>query len=406
MSSIYASKVRHAVLALSASFTTTVIAGEPATVDAGIFKVTPLASLSTKYDDNIFSKQSDEKASLITVLNPSVEAVADDGLQKYTLGYGFTSGWYENSTDDNYLDHSLYGQGEWFFNQRHQLAADISFFLMHEDRGTGFSQGTTTFASSSPDKYLESTLAATYTYGGIKTKGRLVTDVEYFDKRYTNHRDQTRDRDRIELTLGETFYWNTTGATDALFELVYTDVDYKNDPASVSGAGDTLDNRVIKAYAGAAWQVTGKTEGTVKVGYADKAFDDTDREDFSGLSWETSVTWLPKSYSSLTFTLGRRQDEPSGSGDYIDGKDIGVIWSHDWKERFSTEVSSNYTDEEYEGDSNGQEDQSFDIEFRADYEMRRWLTLGASYRFETRDSNQSGQDYDRNIFAIHAEASL
>jgi hypothetical protein len=398
--------VRYTLLALGLSSATLSQAMEPAAIDAGIFKVTPFATLDTKYDDNIFSQQSGGKSSLISVLNPSVEAIADNGQQKYTLGYGFIAGVFHDSADDNYLDHSLYAQGEWAFGRRHQLAADLSFFLTHEDRGTGFSQGAATFATDSPDTYLDSALAATYTFGGIKTKGRLVTDLEYYDKSYTNHKSTTRGRERVNITLGETFYWNITGATDALFELVYTDVNYKSDPTAVAGAGDTLDNRVIKAYAGATWQVTGKTEGSVKVGYADKAFDDTDRDDFNGLSWETSVTWLPKSYSSLTFTLGRRQDESSGSGDYIDGKDIGVIWSHDWKERFNTELVTNYSDEDYAGDPNGQEDQIFNTELRANYDMRRWLTVGASYRFETRDSNQAGQDYDRNIFAVHFEASL
>ncbi|GLQ30287.1 outer membrane beta-barrel protein [Litoribrevibacter albus] len=398
-------KFSRAPLSLSLLLALDVQAAEPATFNAGIFTVTPQATLESMYDDNIFSQESKEKASLVSILNPSVEAVADDGFQKYTLGYSFDAGWYENSTDDNYLDHSLFAQGDWFLNQTHQLAAEFSLFSTHEDRGTGFSQGGGALTSDSPDKYVETTLSGVYTFGGIKTKGRLETELEYYDKRYTNHRDLTVGRDRVDISLGETFFWAVSGSTDALFELVYVDVDYDNDPSSGSAEG-SLDSRVIKAYTGATWELSGKTEGTVKIGYADKAFDDRDRDDFSGLSWEASVTWLPKSYSVVTFTMGRRQDEAYGSGDYIDGKDIGVAWKHDWKERFSTQLAINYSNEDYKGDPSDQEDNLFDMEFSANYEMRRWLTLGASYLHETRNSNQSSKDYDRNVIALNAEVSL
>ncbi|GAA3912704.1 hypothetical protein GCM10022277_04300 [Litoribacillus peritrichatus] len=359
-----------------------------------------------EYNDNIFSQESDEKNSWVSVISPSVQAKADNGVHAYSLGYQLEAGYYENSTDDNYIDHHLDADAEWELNQRHKLAVNAGYSATHEDRGTGFSQGTATFNNDSPDEFQEINLGANYTFGGIRTKGRLVTALEYLDVRFTNHRGQTRGRDREDIKLAETFYWDIGGSTDALFELAYTNVDYKNDPTSVSGSTDTLDNELVKALVGVTWLATGKTEGTVKFGYAEKNFDDSDRDDFSGFDWSVAVKWSPKAYSSLTINTGRRQDESNGSGDFIDGQDFGLVWKHAWSDRFNTQLSTNYSIEDYKGDVNKQEDDLLDYSLRVNYEMRRWLTLGTSFTYEERDSNQEGEDFTRNIVALHIEASL
>ncbi len=395
-------------VAMSASLFSScaLMAAEPATLDIGIFKVAPIFTLDQKYDDNIFSQDNNENDSWVSIASPSIQAKATDGTSTYSFGYQLISGFYSNSSDDNYIDNRLSAEGEWELNHRHVITLDAELFDTHEDRGTGFSQGDAALLLSSPDEYRESTLGAGYTFGGIRSKGRLVSHLEYYDKRYTNHRSLTQGRDREEIQIGEAFFWNVGGKTDALFEIEYTDIDYVNDPESIVGTVDSLDSDLIKVFAGATWETTGKTEGAIKLGYAKKSFSDGDRDDYSGFSWDINVKWAPKEYSVITVMTGRRQDESNGSGDFIDGQDFGINWAHEWNDRFDTLLSTNFSNEDYKGDPNEQEDDLFDYSLRVNYEMRRWLTFGTSFKYEERSSNQENQDYKRNIIALHLEASL
>ena len=395
----------HTVAGFALSFCSSSYALEPAKLDVLGVPIVPVLGFEQRYDDNLFSQDSNTTETWVTEIKPSFEANLETGDALYALGYSLSAAFHENSSDDDYVDNYLYGSADWELNQSHALGVSGSMFKTHEARGTGFSQDNP-FVSDSPDRYLENTVALNYALGAESSKGRLNSKLEYYDKRYTNHRDITSSRDRSTFTLEETFLWRVGGKTDALIEFQYDKVDYDNDPANVSGIADTLDNDRIKLLTGVTWQATGKTEGQIKVGYVDKTFDDSDRDDFDGLSWDLSVSWSPKSYSTFTLSSGRRQDESSGTGDFIDGQDFGLSWDHEWNDRFNTELETNFSVEDYKGDPAGQEDDLFDAGLKANYQMRRWLEIGISYLYEERDSNQEDQDYSRNIVGFHIEASL
>lgn len=388
------------------SFSSHTLAIEPAPINVGGVEVAPTLKLLHKYDDNIFSQDSDEVDSWVTTITPTIQAKADNGQGSYTMLYQLDGGVYSNSSDDNFLDHRFGLDGEWELNHRNTIGANFELNNLHEERGTGFSQGGNALNLSSPDEYRETVLSGDYTLGGIKSKGRLISEFEYYDKRYTNHRATTNTRDRDQIKIKETFLWSLTGKTELLIEGSYTDIDYKNDPASLPNAQDTLDSSRLKLLTGVNWKATGKTEGEIKFGYANKSFDDSDRDDFNGLSWDVKIQWAPKEYSKLTFNSGTSQEEANGSGDFIDTSKVGLAWNHEWNDRFNTGLNFSYTKEDYEGDINNQEDDSYVYGIRLNYEMRRWLSLGSSFRFEERSSNVEDQDYKRNIIALHIEASL
>lgn len=379
---------------------------EPATIQAGGFVITPSLGLDHRYDTNIFSQNSDEQESWVTVLTPSVQATADLGLVSVGASYYHEAGLYEASSDDNYNDNFFAASASMELNQRNQFDVQASYNDDHEDRGTGFSQGAGATAIEEPDTYEEVILDGAYTYGSEQSQGRLVLGVTSLDKEYTNHRASTRGRDREDLTGSATFYWAISGKTDLLAEVVSKDVDYVNDPTAVAGGFDTLDSTVTKYLVGVTWEATGRTTGTVKVGEAKKNFDDSDREDFSGASWEIGVTWAPKTYSAFSFNTARESRETSGTGSFIDAKTYYAGWQHAWTSRISSNVYYSLDDETYEDDTTGREDETETLGFRVDYSMRRWLDLGFSYSDTSKDSNISQFNYDREQVAFHVLVSL
>lgn len=379
------------------------LAVQPANIEVGIFDVTPSLSLDTKYDDNITQAlDADKIHSLVAVVAPGVQAVADNGEQRYTLGYQLLGGSYASSHVDDYVDNRFNAGFDWSLNHRNKLELSAEYFDGHEDRGSNdFSDG-----AVNPDELTEETLSATYTYGSEASKGRLVANIQNFDREYTNNRDLTEGRDRKDLKAGATFYWRVGGKTDLLVEASKTDIDYVNDPASVANGFDTLDSDLKKLLVGVTWEATAKTSGTVKVGQATKSFDDADRQEADNTSWDANVQWSPKTYSVLTFATARRADESSGTGSYIDAEDYSVSWNHQWSNSIVTNAYYSITDESYAEDAGNRADDLTNFGVRVDYEMRRWLSLGLSASYSERDSNDESNNYERNITALHMQVSL
>ncbi len=399
------------LLTLSAAVSAVVISAqshalEPAVIQMGMFDVVPSVTLEQRHDDNIFSQSNNEKDSWVTILSPSVQAAADFGNTKVELGYQHIAGSYASSSDDDYNDNSVTGLVSYEFNSRNQIDLSASYLDGHEDRGTGFSQGAGATGIDEPDTYEETTIDAEYIFGSDSSRGRLVFNVGAVEKEYTNHRDSTRGRDRDSNNAGATFYWNVGGRTNVLVEGSYTDIDYVNDPAAVVAAFDTLDSEQQKYSVGVTWEATGKTQGTIKVGQRKKDFDDSDRDDFSGSSWEADVQWSPKTYSVVTINSAKDSRETNGTGSFIDSTSYGVTWQHAWSNRFNSSVFYSYDEESYEDDPAQREDETSTTGVRFDYSMRRWLDLGLSFTNTEKDSNITGFDFDRNQVALHLSMSL
>jgi len=394
-------KTSCSLLALCAVLGSAHSLADSATIEAGIFDITPTLLLDTQYDDNITQQvDADKRHSVVSILAPSVEAVADNGAQRYTLGYAFTGGRYASSHVDDFADNTLTAGVAWTLNQRNTLELNAEYFDGHEDRGTNdFSDG-----ADSPDELKEQIVTATYTLGGETSRARLVTELQSLDSEYTNNRDLTESRDRKDLKLGSTFYWRVGGKTDLLLEATQTDIDYDRDPAALANAFDTLDSELTTLMAGVTWEATAKTTGTFKIGQDKRDYTDTDRQNSDNTSWYLSVDWSPLTYSVVSFSSA--QEATENSGNYIDSESYGVSWTHNWSQSFSSNAFYEIADETHDGELLGREDELTDYGVRVDYAMRRWLNVGVSYTFADRESNVADRNYERNITALHLQMSL
>lgn len=381
-------------------------ASDPASVKVGGFDITPLLSLEQIYDTNIFSQPDGEQESWVTVLTPEVQATADFGTVELLALYQHETGLYESSRDDNYHDNQLDIEGIWELNYRNQFELEGSYKDGHEDRGTGYSQGEAANAIDEPDTFDEYLGGLSYLYGGERSRVRLKLNVTGFEKNYTNHRDRTEGRDREGLRGNALLYWRVGGRTDLVAEVRQNNMNYVNDPAEVAGQFDTLDSVSNQYLVGVTWEATGKTEGSIKVGHATKAFKDDDREDFSGASWEIGMQWSPKTYSVLSFKTVREDRETNGNGSFIDSQVYDVDWTHDWSERVTSILFYRYQDDVYEGDVLGRQDETARYGFRIDYSFRRWLDVGVSLTEIGKDSTINQFDYDREKIALHFSLSL
>lgn len=384
--------LRLALIGLCGAYATSAVAIEPASITSGPIAVIPQLSVQVGHDDNIFTDETNEQDSLITVIKPSVQFIAEKENDAYRVTYTLEDGTYQDSSPDNYTDHSLVGEAIMELNSRNRLDLTASYIKDHEDRGSNDSG-----ISASPDRYTDKAVSAVYLYGAEGAQGNLELKGSLLDHRFDNFRSKNESRDRQNTLLDATFFYRVAPKTKALFEIRQEDIDYDL-------ATSDLDNTERKYLAGLTWDATAKTTGSAKIGYSEKDFDSASRTDQDGTSWEVGMTWAPQSYSTFGLNASQEFEETSGQGDAIDTESFSVNWNHSWSERVSTLASLSRTDESYLGST--REDETDSLKLGVNYDLQRWLAVDLSYTYTDTESNEAGESYERNQFMVTLTGSL
>ena len=377
----------------------------PEGIQRGSLTLYPKLSLEQVFDSNLLRQNSDPQESHITVISPGISGHIKQSHSDYNLNYRLRSGFHSTGDEDDYLDQFLSGKAKWQINHRNQLRLSGGLNSTHEPRGTGVSDGIRAFEFDEVVTYRQGNIKAGYTLGSQESEGRLKFGLGWTDKTYTNFRSLTKPRDRDTYSANAAFHW-VPGKTGLVFDLSHELVDYENDPVSVDGSNDTSDSQLTKALAGITWRLTGKTKGSVKLGHALKTFEDKDRDEFSGFSWDAKVDWRPLPHALLSLKIGRIDQESDGRGDFIDNQNIEVNWHHDWSEKIDSFIGIIWGNHEYVNDPEEREDESIRTYFTVDYSIRQWLILGLQGEHFDKNSNLSEFDYSRHFVGLKITTQL
>jgi len=401
-----ASRALPAALALAcgAFFTATAQAIEPANWQWGPVFFTPTLGLEEFYTDNLWLTNDNEKDTWASVFTPKLQAWLQNGPSTSSLTQKIAKGVYHSSSDDDYTDYTTNLDLHQEFNARNVGNLFGEYYKGHEDRGTGFIEGNLSFLTDKPVKYDRTTAGGDYTYGSRESAGRVKLAAQTADYHYRNFRNYTRYRDRDENTFAGTFYWKVAPRTDALLETRLINNDYDQpEPRIINNAG-SLSSDEMNYLLGVEWEATAMTAGHLKLGYYDRDYNSSKRQDKDGFLWEVGVTWAPRSYSVFDLNTRRYYQETTGLGNGINTEEYKADWRHEWSDRSRTKLGLVYSVEKYEGAT--RKDDTYGAEARYDYAFRRWLDLGAGYRWEDNDSDINSYSYTENLFFLEAKLSL
>jgi hypothetical protein len=327
------------------------------------------------------------------------------GSSDVTFAYRIVNEDFFSSSEDDYTDHFFLARADVEFNSRNRVIASLNFEDGHDARGSAFSIG---FGDqlTEPDKYKESDFDILYSYGAFNATGRLDVNFNVTELNYDIDTADYRARDRVFTTLGGTFFYRISPATDATFDIIYTDVDYK----FALNTNNPLDSRQISYLVGLQWEATAQTSGFAKIGYQEKNFSSSMREDFEGVDWALGVLWEPVEYSSVEFTTRSDTNETNGEGNFIRGDAHSIEWRHDWLERLRSSVRFTVANNRYEGqivnDLGIRSDDNRRLQASAYYQFRRWLNFELRYTYDERDSSRDFIDFDRNQLMFNALITL
>ncbi|EPJ56271.1 MAG: hypothetical protein OFPI_00610 [Osedax symbiont Rs2] len=369
-----------------------VFAVEPAAIPIGEMNLYPSLNFATGYDDNILAEETGTKSSHITRITPNLLLEAETESSLLRLSYTIEKGILHSSTADNYLDHNLTGSANTIFDSRNRFDYRISMIKGHEARGDETGGATAT------DGVLEfdlNSMEAIYTYGGVDAKGRIELNAAYEDKNFTNFDSVTDSRDYDRISFGAKFGYRMTAKTAAVFEASQNRIDYED---------SNKDNTNTLFLVGATWEATAKTSGTIKVGWADKNFKDSSLTDTSGGTWDASINWNPKTYSTFIFSTGQEFGESTTADSHIDSTTYGINWGHYWNDTLKSTIAYSLLNADFSGST--QDDDTKTLLVALNYETRRWLNLGLGYTMIEKNSNVSDGSFKKNILMFTLQGTL
>ena len=389
------------VLVSCAAFAAT----DPQSIDMGGGKLIPTLAVTFEHDDNIFSQPNNEESDTKTLVRPSLQWLQESEKTTLAVSYSGDYGLYWDSDDDDYDDHTI--SLDAMISPTDIFRAKVGAFYgwLHDNRGEGSSEGINALTRGEPDEYEMSTVGVELDFG--RESGMFGVEIEASEDRiqYSNNRNETIFRDRDESYVAGRLYSRISGGKTKLFVQVDdNDIVYDNDPL----LGGKLDSTEQGVSIGVEWEATAKTTGMLRIGEVDKEFDSVARRgnDSSLSTWEASVIWAPRSYSTVTLSASKMPNETNGTGDFIDSKNYTICWNHSWSDRLATRVSFTDGADAYVGDASGRDDDRQTLSLGVDYDWQRWMTIGANYSYSERDSDINTFDFEKNIFSVTFDMSL
>lgn len=390
------------VVAMTPVFGGNVYAGDTESIPVGGMELIPSVLVGYGYDDNVWGTPGETVSSDVITFSPQFLLRADKGLNVHELSYRLFGEYFNDSHDDDHNDHLFKYNSHLDFNDRNRLDLDAGYTKAKARRDT-----TNNFFGESGNQTQEYKVGGVYGYGALSGKGELDLGANYGWLRYDNNYNSgstTRLNERNVANLLATAYYRVAPKTRALAEVRYADFDYRDSQS-------LLDSKGYAGLVGATWDLTAKTSGTVKLGYAEKDFSDPGQSvnDDGKFIWNVAATWLPRTYS--TFVLDSRSYYAEGSitESLIDTINTSLDWKHSWSPYWSTNAKYSYIVDDYEGSgtiNNGRKDKINDIDLGLNYRIVRWMDFGGYIHYRDNNSNQEISDWDRNVYGLRASINL
>jgi hypothetical protein len=366
---------------------------EAAAIPIGEAALYPSLNIISGFDDNILATEQNEESSWVTRINPNFLFEAEKENILAQLNYSLEKGIIHSSSEDNYFDQNLTGTLNILANRKNRFDLQTSIAQGHEARGD--EDGGAVTQTTAPLEYSLKSVQGIYTFGGLKAKGNIELSGGYKDKKFTNFRDITQTRDFDQVDLGAAFKYRVSDRTSANAKIIRYELDYDH---------SNKDNTNTRYLLGAAWDATAKTSGFIDIGWSEKDFDDSTIEDTNGGTWDISINWKPKTYSTFIFNSGQEFGESTADSSYINTKNYGINWDHYWKEHIKTTLSYNKTSEDY-GNSD-RKDTTDTYTFGVNFETKRWLNMGLGYTIIDRKSNFNDRSFEKNTLLLTVQMSL
>jgi hypothetical protein len=362
---------------------------DPLGIRAGGFLIYPSVTVGSSYDTNVFATKDDTKDDFIFNFLPQV--VVRSNFPRHAIAWTTEAdiARYVTETDEDYEDFGTALNGRLDITRSNRLTAGAAFARGHDSRDDPEDLGVD--VTDEPSKY--------YDYGGDLGFQQDFNRVNFgllgnFDRRdYTDGDEGDRDRDLFggRLRAGYFVSPRINAFVQGGFRREVRDQD--------SGR----DNNVYSASVGTEIDFTGLLFGEVNAGWSLQEFDESDVDSENGFTYGANLTWNPTGLTSVRLD-GEGGFEPSDVGSSRLESEIGLRIDHELLRNLLIGGEVRYSRDDFQ-DAN-RVDNRIDVGPGITYFINRNFSVGADYVFTTQQSDDSDEEFDRNVITLRVTAQL
>jgi hypothetical protein len=375
----------------------------------------PFLIFQEMYTDNIFATNTNTKSDFITTLAPGVwlafpanrekllsvdtKTTSPGGLQLSRIkpeatrryqSYFLYSPEFMLYSDHSSLDHVNHrAEGLFQYNLNSGLSFDIiDLFHDREDiAGNGI--------IDTLYRYQDNLLDFITTYAAPSGKFKFELEYSNYDIDYEDLAASYRNRN--DNSFGVSAFYKFWPKTSLFVEYNFSDIDFDG--------GTSTDSTEDRYYAGATWDMTAKTRGTLKLGYIEKDFDSPALEDQEGFSVELQTQHHLSPKRGLQINGFRKFNESDfGDASTFLSTGIDIALSQRFTEKWSGTFDVSFENNDYKGFD--RTDDLFGLGPALRFEPRKWLIFDLGYHYYLNDSNITVYDYEANQVYFRATLSM
>ncbi len=355
----------------------------------------PSVDLSVESNSNIYSTREDEVSDIITRIAPSFAVQGDFGKTQANATYSAEQGFYGEDKNDDYLDQRLDADVSYEINARQEVGGSASYNDAHDARGAGTVEGSAAPAVV-PDEYEEITGGLNYIYGSDSATGNIEVFADSYQKRYSNNKALTQDRDHNKINFGAVLSLTASPDAEVIFEARQTNITYSENTATAQ-AREGYEQRL---FVGMRWDITGATTGEVKLGRSSRFFDEKTIGSNTRVAWEANLTWQPLTYSTVVISSSQSSNETNDAGSYIANTFTSVNWDHEFSTYYSAGINASISSDAYVNDAAGREDDLVSYGINGTYSPMNWMDVTLDISQSEKTSNVNDFEYDNQIVVL------
>ncbi len=375
--------------------------------------VHPFLSLEEYFTDNLFDQPTNEQEDFVTVISPglwlSFPARSRPPLQATTLnsapgglavtrfpvekrrrlqGYAL----YRADITEHHQfpkEDNVYQRAEGLLNYNLRGGLSLEALDIYEVEQDPYSSG----LSRQLDKFTSNLIQFMANYR-ISPKTRLRTDFSFYSLDFDAERNAFRERQDSIISLYG--FYRLFPKSSLLLQYEHVEIEYDQ-----TVLADSRENRLLT---GLVWEVTTRTQGTAKFGYAWRNYDAGADEN----KWIGEVRldhrFTPKTSAYLLFTRRIEETDIRQSQSILSHR-LQLGYRQKLLPRLTGTADLYYYRNKYEAGL-ARDDDSYGARAALGYYFRPWLNLAAGYSYLERNSSWDEFDYTSNIVYLTLTAAL
>jgi len=375
-------------------------------IRAGSFDFHPLMSFGNEYDSNIFKRNTaNEVGSYVAHFQPGFMLNSDWNRHAFNAAVKTDITIYSSQPDNNnYQDVFFTLGGRLDVLKDSTFESNYAFNSMHEDRGSADQRGGVT-----PTFYNVNTLDFAYKhkFNRVSLKPEFVVSrYDYQDTARLGGGDiQNHTRNRWEYRPSMRLGYEIRPGYEAFLKFNWLTVDY-NEDVIVGVSTDSFDRNSdgYNILAGMEFDLTDVITGDFSIGYLTRDYADAELRSISGVNGFLNLLWQPTPLTSVLFNFTRDIGETTQRG--VSGMVItspSLTLTHELLRNVILSFGTSYSHNKYVGfDANNPilADRTSRIEHvvtansGVKYLLNRYFALEFTYKYDTREANYTGVDYD------------